>query len=90
MGIQVSKQKREKKHVKQLYHGQTKQSSTDIPYALSRYVPAIKYIVEDHITGKLSKKEFPYILEPPEEDTNLYANKSGNSEKKVEIVSLRK
>lgn len=34
-------------------------------YELSRFKPALRVVIEDHVAGKLGKVEFPYVREAP-------------------------
>ena len=59
MGQEISKES--KKSRKAIF----KQKNTEEAYDISRYQPAIKLMVEEHISGKLDKNTFPYVGVPP-------------------------
>ncbi|KAJ1796418.1 syntaxin binding protein 1 [Coemansia sp. RSA 2399] len=54
-----------------------KDDQANKPYDLSRYAPAVKNVLEDCVTGKLSEELFPYVV-PPERprDPNPLGNPS--------------
>ncbi|KAJ1664399.1 syntaxin binding protein 1 [Coemansia sp. RSA 1813] len=54
-----------------------KEEESNKPYDLSRYAPAMKNVLEDCVTGKLSEELFPYVV-PPERprDSNPISNPS--------------
>jgi len=64
----------------------SKKARSDAPsYELSRYVPAIKKIGEDFITGNLSKTDFPVA------SSSLYVDSAANAPKSPKFASsLRK
>lgn len=39
--------------------------TSDVDYALSRYVPKLKQVADSILNGTLSESEFPYVKKPP-------------------------
>eukprot|EP00160_Parvularia_atlantis_P017206 Unigene5822_Nuclearia_a/m.17783 Unigene5822_Nuclearia_a/g.17783 ORF Unigene5822_Nuclearia_a/g.17783 Unigene5822_Nuclearia_a/m.17783 type:complete len:609 (+) Unigene5822_Nuclearia_a:2-1828(+) len=56
-----------------------KQAADDVPYHLSRYVPAIKKIAEDLTSGALNVAKYPYVKPPADDGAADSAAKKGQS-----------
>ncbi|KAJ3409160.1 vacuolar sorting protein VPS33/slp1 [Chytridiales sp. JEL 0842] len=45
-----------------------KKADDEVPYDLSRYVPLLKYVLEDQVAGLLEVESFPYIKDAPADE----------------------
>ncbi|KAG6866598.1 hypothetical protein C0991_002088 [Blastosporella zonata] len=60
MGVRINRLSTDRDSKKKL-----KQKNIDEEYELSRYKPALKLILEEHVAGKLDSSVFPYAKEAP-------------------------
>lgn len=57
----------------------------DVPYHLSRFVPALKKIAEELITNSLDSAKYPYVKPPPEDDASAAAKKGQSARTYVPV-----
>ncbi|KAJ3236110.1 vacuolar sorting protein VPS33/slp1 [Chytriomyces hyalinus] len=87
LGVRLSSNQEKKKKLnvpRYTYYGRVaekkkkarKRKEGDVPYDLSRFVPMLKYIIEDQISGNLDTQLFPWINAPPSDENSA---KSGSS-----------
>ena len=68
LGVQLTKTSKDKKKASR--KSGPKARADDVPYELSRYVPTIKRVMEDHITGAIDPLVFPFTQEQLVEPEN--------------------
>ncbi|KAJ1560234.1 vacuolar sorting protein VPS33/slp1, partial [Cladochytrium tenue] len=56
-----------------------KGNDDQVPYDLSRFVPLVKYLIEDQIANTLDASEFPWVSMPRPEDITATASTSGRA-----------
>ncbi|EPZ31820.1 Sec1-like 2 domain-containing protein [Rozella allomycis CSF55] len=81
LGIKLSKSSGKKKVSKK--EKKRKKRDDDVPYELSRYIPNIKYLIEDYIANQLTPSDYPYMRESDAAEDN--PDNSGSKK----ITSLR-
>lgn len=70
LGVQLERQKKRKRMTrdeKARAKERQRKRMVDVPYELSRYVPPIKDLIEDHLANKLGRDQYPYIRDPPDD-----------------------
>eukprot|EP01027_Heterolobosea_sp_BB2_P007880 GEZU01011698.1.p1 GENE.GEZU01011698.1~~GEZU01011698.1.p1 ORF type:complete len:640 (-),score=194.46 GEZU01011698.1:182-2101(-) len=88
LGVQVSKANKEKR--KALKRKSRAGKKDSVPFELSRFVPAIKDIAEEHLTDKLSTSEFPYVKDPPPAGSRTSRSSVSSASSTTSSHSLRK
>ncbi|KAJ7920739.1 Sec1-like snare protein [Mycena leptocephala] len=86
LGVRISRGPGDRDNKKKL--GQKKPKNSEEEYELSRFKPALRTVLEDHVADKLDKTLFPYVRDAPSAPT-ASAPSSLRSATPVQATSLR-
>ncbi|KAI9145008.1 Sec1-like protein [Paraphysoderma sedebokerense] len=64
LGVKLTKAPKEKRNKGK--SNRQKRRADDVPYELSRYVPALKYTMEDSVNNTLDTSLYPYLRDNPD------------------------